>query len=119
MRRVAMNEKAEMVAREKERIKKLKLYPKPLKVFTESFFRGLLNGNSEWASDERVIDCFHEEARMMTHDGQMYYGRSGLIKRLNRGMERLLKMLGEHNKGKGRKHKELDLNKLQEMGLEC
>ncbi len=60
----------------------------------------------------------------MTHDGQMYYGRSGLIKRLNRGMERLLKMLGEHKgKIKGvkqqRKGDPLDLNKLQEMGLEC
>jgi hypothetical protein len=126
MRRVAMNEKKEMVAREKERIKKLKLYPKPLKVFTEMFFRGLLSGNAEWAADAKVVDCFHEEARMMTHDGQMYYGRNGLIKRLNRGMERLLKMLGEHNKGKGKKSKQtlgtdqvLDLNKLQEMGLEC
>lgn len=123
MRRVAMNEKKEMVAREKERIKKLKLYPKPLKVFTEMFFRGLLSGNAEWAADEKVVACFHEEARMMTHDGQMYYGRNGLIKRLNRGMERLLKMLGEHNKGKGKKSKPvdqvLDLNKLQEMGLEC
>ena len=58
--------------RERERIKKLKLYPKPLKIFTESFFRGLLSGNGQWASDERVVGCFHEEARMMTHDGQMY-----------------------------------------------
>merc|ERR1712224_941208 len=54
----------------------------------------------------------------MTHDGQMYYGRNGLIKRLNRGMERLLKMLGEKG-GKRAKLDQLDLNKLQEMGLEC
>ena len=91
MRRVAINERKEIVEREKERIRKLKLYPKPLKVFTESFFKGLLGGNAQWASDARVVDCFHEDARMMTHDGQMYYGRLGLIKRLNRGMERLLK----------------------------
>ena len=47
-----------------------------------------------------------------------YYGRNGLIKRLNRGMERLLKMLGEHKgKIKGMKTQKkgdpLDLNKLQ------
>mmetsp|Transcript_4995 Transcript_4995/g.17990 ORF Transcript_4995/g.17990 Transcript_4995/m.17990 type:complete len:424 (-) Transcript_4995:132-1403(-) len=119
MRRVAINERKEIVEREKERIRKLKLYPKPLKVFTESFFKGLLGGNSQWASDARVVDCFHEDARMMTHDGQMYYGRLGLIKRLNRGMERLLKMLGEHGKGKLPKNQKLDLAKLQEMGLEC
>jgi len=61
---------------------------------------------------------------MMTHDGQMYYGRMGLIKRLNRGMERLLKMLGEHGKGKKNKlglgaNEQLDLKKLQALGLEC
>jgi len=119
MRRVAINEKREMENREKERIKKLKLYPKPLKIFTESFFRGLLSGNGQWASDPRLVNCFNEDARMMTHDGQMYYGRSGLIKRLNRGMERLLKMLGEHNKKKKEQTDKLDLQKLQEMGLEC
>ena len=47
-----------------------------------------------------------------------YYGRNGLIKRLNRGMERLLKMLGElKGKIKGMKTQKkgdpLDLNKLQ------
>mmetsp|Transcript_10333 Transcript_10333/g.26207 ORF Transcript_10333/g.26207 Transcript_10333/m.26207 type:complete len:415 (-) Transcript_10333:330-1574(-) len=119
MRRVALNEKAEMEALEKERIKTRKKYPRPIKVFTESFFRGLVSGHIQWASAESVSASFHEDARMVTHDGQMYYGRTGIIKRLNRGMERLLKMLGDHKKITTKGSERLDLTKLQEMGLEC
>ena len=31
---------------------------------------------------------------MLTHDGGRYYGKGGILKRLNRGLESLLKMTG-------------------------
>ena len=115
MRRVAMNERAELERTERERLKAMRKYPRAIKVFSEKFFRGLVNGYTQWASAEQVESCFHEEVVMMTHDGQMYYGRVAVIKRLNRGMDRLLKMLG---KQRG-KNKDFDLARLQEMGVEC
>ncbi|PNW70189.1 hypothetical protein CHLRE_17g709600v5 [Chlamydomonas reinhardtii] len=62
--------------------------------FSEAFLRALATGDVRWGSDPRVSGLFTEGARMLTHDGQLFVGRTAIIRRLNAGMEQLHRMLG-------------------------
>nr|ARO50087.1 hypothetical protein [Yamagishiella unicocca] len=62
--------------------------------FCDAFLRALASGDARWGSDPRVASLFGEGSRMLTHDGQLFVGRTAIIRRLNAGMEQLHKMLG-------------------------
>ena len=64
--------------------------------FVQYFFEAIATGNSKWASSDNVDILFVDDAKMATHDGGKYYGKTAVLKRLNRGIEKLLKMMGEH-----------------------
>lgn len=62
--------------------------------FAEQFQKALLTGNASWGSLPEVGSVLDEMCEMVGHDGQVYVGRAAIIRRLNKGMEQFLKMLG-------------------------
>ncbi|KAG2499826.1 hypothetical protein HYH03_002118 [Edaphochlamys debaryana] len=62
--------------------------------FAAAFLRALAAGDVKWGSSPAVGGLFAEDARMLTHDAQLFSGRTAIIRRLNAGMEQLHKMLG-------------------------
>lgn len=38
-----------------------------------------------WGSNPQLSGLFAESARMLTHDGQLFNGRTAIIRRLNAG----------------------------------
>ena len=99
-RRVAQHDiDLKMQEREERRRKReLRRRSKPANAtgyFVQYFFEAVAAGDAHWASAPKVAILFaDEEARMLTHDGGRYYGKGGILKRLNRGLESLLKMTG-------------------------
>lgn len=53
--------------------------------FGEGFLVALLAGNGRWASEASVFELFVEDARMATHDKEVFYGKTAIIRRLNGG----------------------------------
>ena len=99
-RRVAQHEIDQKMQEREERRRKreLRRRSKPANAtgyFVQYFFEAVAAGDTHWASSQKVDILFaDEDARMLTHDGGRYYGKGGILKRLNRGIESLLKMTG-------------------------
>lgn len=68
--------------------------------FADAFLAALLLGDTKWGGG--VGGLFAESAKMLTHDGQLFVGRTAIIRRLNGGMDQFLKMLGHTQKGQAK-----------------
>eukprot|EP00210_Caulerpa_lentillifera_P005528 g5287.t1 len=66
------------------------------KRFTEAYTKALKNANLKWASEQNVTELFHQEAKLITHDKQIHVGLTAIIRRLNTGVENLLKMADQN-----------------------
>jgi len=62
--------------------------------FLEHYMRALADANEEWASAPEVADMFAEDVRMTGQDKKTTEGKSGVIRRLNKGVAMLVKMAG-------------------------
>ncbi|MEW5300362.1 MAG: hypothetical protein WDW36_003298 [Sanguina aurantia] len=65
------------------------------KQFADAFLRALLSGDKKWGSDPALSALLHENARMVTHDQQLFSGKTAIIRRLNQGMEQFLRLIGQ------------------------
>jgi hypothetical protein len=62
------------------------------KAFAEAFLSALAAGNVKWASGNEVGELLAESAKMVGLDKQLYVGKAAIIRRLNGGMDQLVKM---------------------------
>ena len=62
------------------------------RAFAEAFLAALSAGNTKWASEAAVGDLLADAAKMVGLDKQLYVGKTAIIRRLNGGMEQLVKM---------------------------
>jgi hypothetical protein len=62
------------------------------RAFAEAFLAALSAGNTKWASEAVVGDLLADAAKMVGLDQQLYVGKTAIIRRLNGGMEQLVKM---------------------------
>jgi hypothetical protein len=60
--------------------------------FAEAFLQALAAGDTKWASSSAVGGLINETAKMVGLDKQLYVGKAAIIRRLNGGMEQLVKM---------------------------
>ncbi|GMH41352.1 hypothetical protein BSKO_09262 [Bryopsis sp. KO-2023] len=60
--------------------------------FTDAYVEALKTKNAKWASGTDVAALFLVDAKLVTHDKQSFVGSTAIIRRLNAGMEQLLKM---------------------------
>jgi hypothetical protein len=61
--------------------------------FANAFLEALAAGNTKWGSDAAVAQLLHETAKMLGLDKQLYVGKTAIIRRLNSGMDQLVKMV--------------------------
>jgi hypothetical protein len=61
--------------------------------FADAFLAALATGNTKWGSDAAVAQLLHEAAKMLGIDEQLYVGKTAIIRRLNSGMDQLVKMV--------------------------
>jgi hypothetical protein len=62
--------------------------------FAEAFIAALAGGDTKWASGAVLSGLLAEAAKMVGLDKQLYVGRAAIIRRLNGGMQQLVKMAG-------------------------
>jgi aldehyde:ferredoxin oxidoreductase len=61
--------------------------------FADAFLAALATGNTKWGSDAAVAQLLHDTAKMVGMDKQLYVGKTAIIRRLNSGMDQLVKMV--------------------------
>eukprot|EP00877_Chromochloris_zofingiensis_P013709 jgi/Chrzof1/8592/Cz03g16200.t1 len=64
--------------------------------FADAFFNALGEGNVKWASSPAVAGLFDDSAQMVATDKQLFTSKTAIIRRLNSGMEQLVKMFHQH-----------------------
>ncbi|KAK9829151.1 hypothetical protein WJX72_004206 [[Myrmecia] bisecta] len=63
--------------------------------FIDAYMEAVKAGDAQWASAALVSGLFAEQAKMVTQDKQTYHGKPAVVRRLNKGMETLLRMAGQ------------------------
>jgi hypothetical protein len=61
--------------------------------FADAFLAALAAGNTKWGSEAAVAQLLHDTAKMLGLDKQLYVGKTAIIRRLNSGMDQLVKMV--------------------------
>ncbi|KAF8058910.1 inosine triphosphate pyrophosphatase [Scenedesmus sp. PABB004] len=61
--------------------------------FAEAFLAALAAGDTRWGSAPGVAGLLSDDARMVGLDKQLYVGRPAIVRRLNAGVEQLVRMV--------------------------
>jgi hypothetical protein len=63
--------------------------------FLEAYVTALKDGNTKFASSPAISDMFADSAKLIAQDKQTYHGKAAVLRRLDKGMETLVKMAGK------------------------
>ena len=80
-------------ARQEQNKPEAENYGLPTK-FLDNYVKALAEANEEWASAPEVSDMFADDVKMTGQDKKTTEGKTGVIRRLNKGVAMLVQMAG-------------------------
>lgn len=63
--------------------------------FLEAYITAIKKGNTHFASEPLISEMFGENAKLIAQDKSTHYGKAAVLRRLDRGMEQIVKMAGK------------------------
>ena len=64
--------------------------------FADAFLKAMEAGDLKWASEISLASLFDEQAKMVAPDKQVFVGKTAILRRLNQGIEQLVKMASSY-----------------------
>ncbi|GAB4818713.1 hypothetical protein N2152v2_005759 [Parachlorella kessleri] len=63
--------------------------------FLGLYMAAVRDGNAKWTADSEVSNLFEEQVKMVTQDKQTFHGKQAVLRRLDKGVDMLIKMAGK------------------------